>query len=429
MDPHLSMLTSLEKGMPGRLQPFDRADIGRKGWNVLAEDLPLPLAVLKQEAVAHNSRWMQDFLELTGARIAPHGKTSMSPQLFDLQLADGAWALTVSTPHQLHVARAFGYKRIVLANQLVGRNSIRYVLEELRDDSSFDFYCLVDSVVLVERLAREAREMDIGRPLKLLLECGYTGGRTGCRTVVECMAVANSVRSSFPHLELAGVEGFEGLIKEQEYEATLRRVRAFLSFVKEVAVRCDDESLFTGHTVLLSAGGSTFYDIVVAELATLRLSRSTTTVTRSGCYLTQDSVQYAASDANVHLRNPHLGPLDRGLRPAIEVWAYVQSRPEPGLVVATVGKRDVSTDHLPVLEQWFRPDAGMTGPALVPSGHRVLGLNDQHLKLEVPLDSPFQVGDMLAFGIDHPCLTFDKWRVMVVINEKYDVVDAVQTYF
>ena len=411
------------------MEPFDRADIGRKGWNVLAEDLPLPLAVLKQEAVAHNSRWMHDFLALTRTRIAPHGKTSMSPQLFDLQLADGAWALTVSTPHQLHVARAFGYKRIVLANQLVGRNSIRYVLEELRDDIGFDFYCLVDSVALVERLGREAREMNIGRPLKVLLECGYTGGRTGCRTEAECMEVATSVRSFFPYLELAGVEGFEGLIHEPGHDATLRRVRTFLSFVKDVAVRCDDEDLFTGETVMLSAGGSKFYDVVAAELSTIRLSRPTTTVTRSGCYLTQDSVQYAASDSDVHLRNPDLGPLDGGLRPAIEVWAYVQSRPEPGLVVATLGKRDVSTDHFPVLEKWFRANAGMTEPALVADGYKVLGLNDQHLKLEVPLDSPFQVGDMLGFGIDHPCLTFDKWRVMVMINQQYDVVDAVQTYF
>ncbi|MES2189427.1 MAG: amino acid deaminase [Pseudomonadota bacterium] len=415
--------------MPGRLEPFELADIGCKGWNVLAEDLPLPLAVLKKEAVVRNSKWMQDFLALTGTRIAPHGKTSMSPQLFDLQLADGAWALTLSTPHQLQVARAFGYKRIVLANQLVGRNSIRYVLEELRDDGDFDFYCLVDSIALVERLAQEAREMNIGRPLKVLLECGYTGGRTGCRTIAQCMEVAASIRSFFPHLELAGIEGFEGLIIENGYEATLRGVRAFLSFVKEVAMRCDEESLFTSETVILSAGGSKFYDVVAAELTGIRLSRKTTTVTRSGCYLTQDSVQYTASDAEVHFRNPNLGPLAAGLRPAIEVWAYVQSRPEPGLVVATMGKRDVSTDHLPLLEKWFRPKAGMSGPAPVADGYKVLGMNDQHLKLEVPLESPFQVGDMLGFGVDHPCLTFDKWRVMVVINEQYDVVEAVQTYF
>jgi D-serine dehydratase len=36
---------------------------------------------------------------------------------------------------------------------------------------------------------------------------------------------------------------------------------------------------------------------------------------------------------------------------------------------------------------------------------------------------------MVGCGISHPCTTFDKWRVMYVVNEDYDVVSAVTTYF
>ena len=133
------MLTSCDKGMPGGMAPVARSEIASRHWNVLREDLPLPVALLKQSALHHNSGWMRDFLARTGTRIAPHGKTSMSPQLFDLQIDNGAWAITVSTPHQIHVARAFGYPRIVLANQLIGRHSIRYVLDELQRDAGFDF--------------------------------------------------------------------------------------------------------------------------------------------------------------------------------------------------------------------------------------------------------------------------------------------------
>ncbi|MFX9054273.1 hypothetical protein ABTN50_20520, partial [Acinetobacter baumannii] len=78
------------------------------GWNVLREDLPLPVAVISQAALRHNSAWMRDFLARSGASIAPHGKTTMAPGLFDLQLDDGAWAITVGTPHQIQVARSFG---------------------------------------------------------------------------------------------------------------------------------------------------------------------------------------------------------------------------------------------------------------------------------------------------------------------------------
>jgi D-serine dehydratase len=36
---------------------------------------------------------------------------------------------------------------------------------------------------------------------------------------------------------------------------------------------------------------------------------------------------------------------------------------------------------------------------------------------------------MIGFGISHPCTTFDKWQVIPIINDEYDVVDAIRTYF
>jgi D-serine dehydratase len=170
------------KGFPGGIGAMALGDIGKRGWNLLREDVPLPAAVLKRSALEHNSRWMRAFLARTGARIAPHGKTPMSPQLFDLQLDDGAWAITLATTHQVQVARRYGIKRIILANQLVGRQAVRYVLDELKRDPAFDFYCLVDSPEGVEALASAARLAKIGRPLQVLLEGGMQGGRTGVRS-------------------------------------------------------------------------------------------------------------------------------------------------------------------------------------------------------------------------------------------------------
>ncbi len=157
------IIDDLVKGVPGGADPFPLRDIGEKAWNVLAEDLPLPLAVLKRSALFHNGRWMADFLKLSGAVIAPHGKTTMSPQLFDRQFADGAWAITLATVHQIQVARHFDFDRVVLANQLVGRQAIRYVLDELARDPGFEFYCLVDSVEGVELLARAAGAHPVAR--------------------------------------------------------------------------------------------------------------------------------------------------------------------------------------------------------------------------------------------------------------------------
>src|SRR5262245_6065425 len=147
------------KGIPGGMAPCALSELGKKGWNVLAEDMPLPVVLLNKPAIEHNSRWMRDFLKMTGAVVAPHGKTTMSPQLFERQLNDGGWAITVATVQQMQVAREYGCDRIVLANQLVGKQAIRYVLEEMKRSPQLDFYCLIDSVANAEMLAAAARDV------------------------------------------------------------------------------------------------------------------------------------------------------------------------------------------------------------------------------------------------------------------------------
>jgi D-serine dehydratase len=78
------------KGIPTGIAGFPLGEIGGKGWNVLCEDLPLSVAVLRQSALRQNSGWMREFLALSGAVISAHGKTTMNPQLFRDQLANGA---------------------------------------------------------------------------------------------------------------------------------------------------------------------------------------------------------------------------------------------------------------------------------------------------------------------------------------------------
>jgi len=421
------------KGMPGGVTPFRLGDIGRQGWNVLRGDLPLPVAVLKEEALAHNGAWMMDFLRRAGGvRIAPHGKTTMSPQLFARQLADGAWGITVATAQQFQVCRRYGVDRIVFANQLVDPQAIRIVLDELARDSKLDFWAIADSVEAVERLAAAARERNVGRPVNLLLEGGMPGGRTGARSVEAALQVARAVAGAAPHLALCGIEGFEGLVDgpvdgpgAAEVNA---KVQTFLDFLAEIAVACAREDLFTPGPVIVSAGGSAFYDMVVDTFGRLDLGRETMPLTRSGCYLTHDSASYVRAFERLRARG--VAGLPNGTPvPALEVWTMVQSRPEAEKAILTAGKRELSHDaDLPVPERWFRPGLHET-PQSLPPGHAVTGLNDQHAHLALPAASPLRVGDMVALGISHPCTTFDKWQVMCVVNERYDVVSAIRTFF
>ena len=403
-------------------------EVGRQGWNLLRGDLPLPVALIKASALSHNSRWMRSFLEHFGVAICPHGKTTMAPQLFARQLADGAWGITVATVQQLRVCRRFGVQRVVLANQLVGAQAIREVLAELRADPSFWFACLVDSLETVEQLVAEARSFGQEQPLQVLLEGGYPGGRTGCRTVERALAVARAAAAA-PELALIGVEGFEGLIARPTPTETAASVDAFLGTLLEIARACAAENLFAPGRILLSAGGSAFFDQVTKAFRAAALEREVQVVLRSGCYLTHESKMYRQFFDDMRDRGLEINGLGDGLRAALELWAYVQSTPQPGLAIATLGTRDVSFDvHMPLPQQWFRPGVHAR-PQDLGAGFEVTGLSDQHAFVTLPDDSPLRVGDMLSFGISHPCTTFDKWQLLYVVDDKYRVIEGIRTFF
>jgi D-serine dehydratase len=421
-----TILDHRTKGIPGGTAPFRLADIGKRGWNILREDTNFPVAILRESAIAHNSHWMRDFLASSNTGIAPHGKTTMSPQLFSRQIADGAWAITLATPQQIQVARDFGVRRIILANQLVGVRAMRYVLGELKRDPDFDFYCLVDSEANVAQLAAAAREVAIGRPLNVLLEGGTPGGRTGVRDRETGLALARAVKAASPHLALRGVEGFEGLLNLPTRAETETAVRAFLDLLVDLARDCEREDLFAPGDVILTAGGSAFYDMVVARFVHADLTRPTRVLIRSGCYLTHDSSRYRRAFADIVARTPGAAA-GGGLIPALEVWAYVQFRPEPGKVLLTMGARDTASGDLPVPQTWYR--AGMNAPAAIAPGHSVTGMNDQHSHMTVPADSPLAYGDLVSFGVSHPCLTFDKWPLVMLVDDAYNVTGAIKTFF
>ena len=334
----------------------------------------------------------------------------------------------MATIGQLQICRRFGLKRLLLANQLVGRQAIGYVVGELAKDADFEFYALADSVEGVAMIAAEAKRFGLGRPVNLLIEGGLVGRRTGCRTRESALAVARTIKEHAPWVALRGVEGFEGLVHGANAEEGEAAVGGFLDFLIAIAADCSRENLFAVGQIILSAGGSAFYDMAAERLVAAGIADSLVVV-RSGCYLTQDSALLRTAFERIQARSPVAAELTGGLIAALELWAYVQSRPEPGRLILTLGKRDVSFDAgLPMPLSWFRP-AGTGGPKPLPTGHKVVELNDQHAHVVVPTASPLQVGDMVVLGVSHPCTTFDKWQIMFLVDEAYGVTGAIRTFF
>ncbi|HTA01585.1 MAG TPA: alanine racemase [Streptosporangiaceae bacterium] len=394
--------------------------------NVLREDLPLPLCVLRDAAVERNLARFQSYSEARGVLLCPHAKTSMSPALFGRQLGAGCWGLTFATCAQLKVARRHGVQRVFYANQLVGAADIRYVCDELRRDPGFEFYCLVDSVGGVQQLAQRVAQADPGRRLNVLIEGGLAGGRCGVRDVGTAVTVAEAVRAAGAHLALVGVEGFEGLVQYREAGRREADVRQFLGFLADIAEALDDRDLFEVGEVLLSAGGSAFYDLVIEELKQTRLRRPPKVILRSGCYLTQDWGAYDALLADIHRRTESAEP---ALEPALEVWAQVLSIPEPELIILSAGRRDFGQDAgNPVALTHVRRGSAERRP-LREADWRMAAVSDQHAHMTVPPGHGVEVGDLVALGPSHPCTTFDKWRILYLVDDDYNVTETIPTYF
>ena len=398
-------------------------DVRKRGWNLLDGEFMFPTMVLKESALRHNVDEMAALCKRHEISLAPHGKTSMAPQLFQMQLDAGAWAVTAATMWQVRVWRAFGARRVILANELVEPASIRWVARELQRDPQFDFYCLVDSVPEVRLLEGTLDGTGLERRIPVLLELGLAGGRTGCRTRSEAREVTRAVAAS-RHLSLAGVEGFEGIIGSPDLGADLVKVDGFLSEIRSLAVELDAAGLFAQVAeVIVTAGGSAFLDRVIADLATpWRLSRPVRTVLRSGCYLTHDAVHYKEVSP-FGSRLADTAPLEE----ALEAWGAVLSLPEPGLALLGFGKRDVPHDlELPVPRLVKRQSAG---PRPLKAGASITVLNDQHAYMKIPGGEELAVGDLVGCGVSHPCTAFDKWRLLPVVDDDYNVLDAVLTYF
>jgi D-serine dehydratase len=397
--------------------------VGARGWNVLGGEFMLPVMVLKDSALRHNIELMARYCRDHNFLLAPHGKTAMSPQLLKRQLDGGSWAVTAATMSQVLVWRAFGVARVILANELVEPASVRWVAGQLHDDPTFEFYCLVDSVAGVRLLEAALGDTALERPFQVLLEVGPIGGRTGCRTPEQAFEVARAIDSS-GRLALAGVEAFEGVISSKTLRGTIDATDAFLHDMRALVVKLDRAGHFAkSDRVIVTAGGSAFPDRVVAELGhPWHLSRPVALVLRSGCYLTHDAIHYQQLSP-FGGRVPETGPL----REALEAWGVVLSLPEPGLALIGFGKRDVPHDlELPV-PRFVKSGAEETRP--LRDGASIFAVNDQHAYLRMGPGEQLRVGDMVGCGISHPCTAFDKWRLIPVVDDGYNVIDAVLTYF
>ncbi len=414
------------KGLPPDADGRTVGELAAERRNLFTGGFTTPVMALSAEDVEHNLRQLEEFSVRHGLAFAPHGKTSMAPQLFERQLAHGAWGITVAVPHQVRVCRAYGVQRVFLANELVDAAALRRLAAELDADPDFVFLCYVDSVRGVELMDAALRDAGASRPVDVVIELAAGDeARTGVRTEAGCAQVADAV-AAVPTLRLVGVAGYEGEVPQADGE----RVRAWLRRLVALAVRLDAAGSFPAdvETIVLSAGGSAWFDAVADVFAEFseqpQLSRPVLRLLRSGAYVSHDDRHYR------ELTPFNRVPEEGALRSAFTLWTQVVSRPNEEQAFVNAGKRDAAHDlHLPVVRavRSARDGAERTG-----EGIEVVKLSDQHAWLATSAGTPgaeLEVGDWVGLGMSHPCTIFDKWQLIPLVAADGTVTDYIRTFF
>ncbi|HBC6589640.1 amino acid deaminase [Klebsiella oxytoca] len=384
--------------------------------NLLAEEVCLPAALLKKTALENNIAWMQRYADARGVSLAPHGKTTMTPWIFQAQQRAGAWGIGVGSAWQASAAMASGVERVLMVNQLVGRANMQAVSRLKAHYRTAEFICCIDSLANARALSTFFDERR--QTLDVLIELGVAGGRCGCRSVEDALALAQ-VAAELPGLRLRGLELYEGVLHGDDPQP---QVEALLRQAADLA--CRMEHLVEGEFVLTGAG-TVWYDVVCNIWLAAKKPARCRIVIRPGCYITHDRGIYDIAQKALVARDPIACDLGGDLTSALELMAMVQSVPEADRAVVNFGKRDCAFDTgLPQPVARYR-----NGAQLSAEGIESVGIMDQHCMLRLAPGSDVQVGDILVFGTSHPCLTFDKWKTLLLVDEQYNVLEELDTLF
>ncbi|MFE5410588.1 alanine racemase [Microbacterium sp. NPDC056569] len=401
------VLDTTDKGVPTDAAGLTVAEFLAREPRLI--DLWTPLVVLDDGVLDDNIAFLAGWVASRGLELMPHGKTTMAPQLWRRQLDAGATGITVATPSQLRVAVDAGVPAIMLANQLVQPEAIRWTADAVAGGKRV--WSWVDDVAGIESIER-ALDGSVERPLEVLVDVGRPGGRTGARSLDAAVAVAERAAAS-PAVRLAGVTGYEGSVAHGRGEDALTSARAYVDEL--LAVHDAIAPLYGDGDVLVSAGGSAYPDVVGAAFAAAAVGGDRARfVLRSGAYVVHDHGYYRQN-------SPFEGS---GLRPAARGLARVVSRLDAGTAIVDAGKRDFPYDEGPPTPLFAIGSGG--GRMLLP-GAEMTKLSDQHGFVRIAPDSPLAVGDLVVFGLSHPCTMFDKWRLMPVVDSVDDIETAIVT--
>ncbi len=391
-----------------------------KKANIMQDSVGFPAMILKNSVIEHNLQIMADLAQNTHCVLAPHGKTTMSPELLKKQCANGAWGMTIANVNQAIKAVNWGVKNLIIANQVISKIDLLDLAQLQSENPEIFIAFFVDCVELAEYIS--AIYPANSPKLKIFIELGVKGGRTGFRAINDAKKAAIAIAKN-PIFQIIGIATYEGVLINKQKPDEITAVRQLMQDVLKLSQELLANGVFDdGEKILITAGGSAVFDIITDDFKKLFGARYLP-ILRSGCYITHDHIFYEQHLQAIQGRNDKLS-----LKPAIEVWCMVQSLPEDDLAILTIGKRDIGYDlHLPKPIKYVN-DKNQIVPS--PDDWQLTALNDQHGFLKYDATKMrLKIGMRLALGVSHPCTTFEKWQNIFLVDDNYEILDIITTDF
>jgi D-serine deaminase-like pyridoxal phosphate-dependent protein len=329
-----------------------------------------PALLLDVEAARENIRRMAD--SLTGsAKLRPHAKLHKSPQIARWQLEAGAIGITTATVWEAAMLAEEGIGDLLIANQVVGPGKIRCAAEVARETT---LMVAVDDCDNAEALAAAAQAA--GSRIGVLIDVDTGMNRCGVRSAEDALRVAACV-SGLSGLQLRGVTGYEGhCVLEPDRATRTAKANRAMDYLLSVV----DQLAAAGHDMeIISAGGTGTYDITGLH--------PRITEVQAGTYVLMDAGRLAIAPA---------------FAPALTVLCTVLSR-QGTTAVLDGGRKTIGAE------------LGL--PQLVDVAGSVRALNEEHLLVDVPVDSPLRVGDVVEVVPGYAPTTVNLHEVYHVVKD------------
>jgi D-serine dehydratase len=395
------------------------ASVKSKNWSPARGDMPLPILTLDKPTLIANTKRFLEYADDAGVLLAPHAKTPMMPAFAKSLVEQGAWGATIANIQQLYTLLDAGLTRLIYASPPGGATGAAHLVNAMKQFPQAEILVFLDSVEAVQALHAAITKSDDVKILGLV-ELGF--GRTGVRKLETAISVRDAVLSTNGKIELAGVATYEAAaVQGNDYRPVFDEL---FRLVEDTFIAVRD-AVGKERTLTITAGGSMYFDEVVARLAPFAREHDARLVLRSGAIFFSDDGLYKRALEAVTRRSVS-SQVAASIRPALSLWAEVISRPEPGLAICGFGMRDAPNDQgLPVIRRVFRNGRELDmGSGAVPIVEK---LNDQHaFVLQSEL---LRVGDIVEFGISHPCTAFQRWNLIYGLDENGIVDEILKTYF